>query len=92
MVNADIQSTLAVYKALADETRLHIVRTVAFQGQCGTAECVKDFDLSQPTLSHHIKILIDADILLVQKEGTCKKYMLNTQYLDKLGIQIKHKY
>jgi ArsR family transcriptional regulator, arsenate/arsenite/antimonite-responsive transcriptional repressor len=91
MDKSAIESTLSVHKALADETRLHIVYTVAFHGKCGTAECVKDLDLSQPTLSHHIKILIDAKILLVQKEGTCKKYSLNREYLDGLGVKIVKK-
>jgi ArsR family transcriptional regulator, arsenate/arsenite/antimonite-responsive transcriptional repressor len=92
MVKSAIESTLSVHKALADETRLHIVYTVAFQGKCGTAECVKDLDLTQPTLSHHIKILIDAKILLVQKVGTSKKYSLNSEYLDKMGIKIEKKH
>ncbi len=82
------KQTANAHKALSDETRLRIVQTVAYQGKCGTNECAKDIDLSQPTLSHHIKILIDANILLVQKEGTSKKYTLNKPYLDSLGITI----
>jgi ArsR family transcriptional regulator, arsenate/arsenite/antimonite-responsive transcriptional repressor len=91
MANSDIQNTLNVYKALSDETRLRIVRTVAAQGKCETAVCVKGLDLTQPTLSHHIKILIDAKILLAHKEGTCKKYMLNETYLQKIGVTIGQK-
>jgi ArsR family transcriptional regulator, arsenate/arsenite/antimonite-responsive transcriptional repressor len=85
------KKTLIAYKALSDETRLHIVYTVAFRGKCGTRDCSQGLDLSQPTLSHHIKILIDANILHVQKEGTSKKYSLNQEYLDKLGISIRPK-
>ena len=89
MLKENTKQILSVYKALSDETRLHIVYTIAFAGKCGTGECAKDLDLSQPTLSHHIKILIFAKVLIVEKSGTTKKYSLNSEYLDKLGIMIK---
>jgi ArsR family transcriptional regulator, arsenate/arsenite/antimonite-responsive transcriptional repressor len=88
-MDPEIKNTLSVYKALSDETRLSIVRTVAFQGQCHTGDCSKAISLSQPTLSHHIKVLIKANILIVKKIGTSKTYTLNVEYLDKLGIKIK---
>jgi ArsR family transcriptional regulator, arsenate/arsenite/antimonite-responsive transcriptional repressor len=89
MPSDEVKKIVAVYKALSDETRLSIVQTVAFVGKCGTGECVKNLDLSQPTLSHHIKILIKANILSVEKIKTTKKYSLNKIYLEKLGIEIK---
>jgi ArsR family transcriptional regulator, arsenate/arsenite/antimonite-responsive transcriptional repressor len=91
MQQKDISKMSAIFKALSDETRLHIVYIVANEGRCGTLECSKGLDLSQPTLSHHIKILINANILTVQKVGTAKKYSFNKDYLDKLGIQLQHK-
>jgi ArsR family transcriptional regulator, arsenate/arsenite/antimonite-responsive transcriptional repressor len=87
-MDEEIINTLAVYKALSDETRLRIVRTIAFQGQCHTGDCSKSINLSQPTLSHHIKILLDANVLIVEKTGTSKKYSLNKEYLSQLGITI----
>jgi ArsR family transcriptional regulator, arsenate/arsenite/antimonite-responsive transcriptional repressor len=89
MSGENSKKLLTAYKALSDETRLHIVHAVAFAGKCGTGECVKNLDLSQPTLSHHIKILINANILNVEKIGTTKKYFLNTKFLQQLGIEIK---
>lgn len=87
-MDQEIINTLAIYKALSDETRLRIVRTVAFQGQCQTGDCSKLINLSQPTLSHHIKILLEANVLIVEKTGTSKKYSLNTEYLNQLGVSI----
>lgn len=61
---------LRVFKALADVTRLEILRLVA--GQSG-ATCVCDivdhFDLGQPTISHHLKILREAGLLRSSKVG-----------------------
>lgn len=91
MEDQDIKNSLLAYKALSDETRLHIVYTVAYQGKCSTTDCSKGIDLSQPTLSHHINVLIDANILILEKVGTTNKYSLNSIYLNQLGIQIKCK-
>jgi ArsR family transcriptional regulator, arsenate/arsenite/antimonite-responsive transcriptional repressor len=88
MSKADLLDTLTAYKALSDETRLKIVRTIAYDGECGTTECTKAINLSQPTLSHHIKTLLEAKIISEKREGTSKKYSLNKEYLDKLGIKI----
>jgi ArsR family transcriptional regulator, arsenate/arsenite/antimonite-responsive transcriptional repressor len=88
MQQKDLTKLTTVFKALSDETRLHIVQIVAKDGNCGSEQCFKGLDLSQPTLSHHINILIKANILSVQKIGTAKKYTLNKEYLDSLGIQI----
>jgi ArsR family transcriptional regulator len=39
-------------------------------------------DLTQPSVSHHLKQLVDAELLLPQKEGRNLKYVLNQQVLD----------
>jgi ArsR family transcriptional regulator, arsenate/arsenite/antimonite-responsive transcriptional repressor len=88
MQQKDLSKLTTVFKALSDETRLHIVQIVAKDGKCGSEQCFRGLDLSQPTLSHHIKILINANILKEQKVGTAKKYTLNKEYLDSLGLQI----
>jgi ArsR family transcriptional regulator, arsenate/arsenite/antimonite-responsive transcriptional repressor len=84
----DISKMSAIFKALSDETRLKIVYIVSNEGKCGTEVCFKGLKLTQPTLSHHIKILINANILQVTKVGTANKYSLNKEYLDKNGVVI----
>jgi ArsR family transcriptional regulator, arsenate/arsenite/antimonite-responsive transcriptional repressor len=89
MNDEQANNALLVYKALSDETRLSIVYCVAYQGKCGTKDCSKGLDLSQPTLSHHIKILIEANILILEKKGTSNEYTLNSEFLDSIGIRIQ---
>lgn len=83
--------SVEILKALADETRLAIVRKVA----CDTAPtpgcelsiaCVQQ--LSQPTMSHHVNILVKAGILGVEKQGTRKVYTLQHEALDQIGINV----
>lgn len=61
---------VAAFKALADPTRLEIVRLVAAQaGPVCVCDIVDRFDLAQPTISHHLKVLRDGGILRSSKLG-----------------------
>ncbi len=79
---------VTVFKALADKTRLDIVRTVATKPQdCAScSEVSSHSSLSQPAMSHHFKKLVDAGVLLERKEGTEKIYELNHDLFSTLGI------
>jgi ArsR family transcriptional regulator len=69
---------VAVYRALGDTTRLEIFRLIAAQT---TPLCVCDivdrFDLRQPTISHHLKVLRDAGLVTVARRGVWAYYAAN---------------
>ena len=71
-------------KALADPARLRILSIVAASE--GQETCVCNFteplDLSQPTVSHHLKVLVDAGFLEREKRGTWAYYRLVPGALD----------
>lgn len=61
---------MGAFKALADPTRLEILRLVLVQpGATCVCDIVDHFDLSQPTISHHLKVLRDAGLLRWEKRG-----------------------
>jgi ArsR family transcriptional regulator len=77
-----------VFKALADPTRLDIVRSLVKKPH-DTASCTEVSScssLSQPAMSHHFKKLVDADVIIEHKQGTEKIYELNTNTLSAVGI------
>lgn len=82
-----------ILKALADETRLAIVRRVANK-DCASSgcdivnACSNSSRLSQPTRSHHFGKLVSAGILTEEKDGTSKKYRVDTEMLLSIGIDI----
>lgn len=83
--------TIHVLKALADKTRLEIVRTLV-KDRNDTASCAQvsaRSTLSQPAMSHHLKKLVDAGVLQERKAGTEKIYELNSPYLARVGIDPK---
>jgi ArsR family transcriptional regulator, arsenate/arsenite/antimonite-responsive transcriptional repressor len=77
-------------KALADPVRLRLTSLIA--SHPGGEACVCDlndaFDLSQPTISHHLKVLHGAGLLDREKRGVWVYYRARTQALASLGTLI----
>ncbi len=71
----DLARTL---KAIADPTRLRLVSIVAASGEGEVCVCdlTEPVGLSQPTVSHHLKVLVDAGLLNREKRGTWAYYSL----------------
>jgi ArsR family transcriptional regulator, arsenate/arsenite/antimonite-responsive transcriptional repressor len=74
-------------KALADPVRLRLVFMVAAHegGEACVCELTEPLGLTQPTISHHLKILVDAGILTRDKRGVWAYYALVPQALDALS-------
>lgn len=83
------QQITKVFKALADTTRIEILKHVMAEKEIACQELMKRFPLSQPTMSHHFNKLVDAGVLNNRKEGVLWFYTLNHKYLKTLGIDIK---
>ena len=64
----DDQQLVRIAKALADGTRLGILRTVARRGELCCGEVARSFDVTQATVSHHLKILADARLIENRRE------------------------
>lgn len=77
----------AKFKAIADPTRLRLLSLVASHE--GAEACVCDLTgpvaLAQPTVSHHLKVLVDAGLLTRSKRGTWSFYALVPGALDSLA-------
>jgi ArsR family transcriptional regulator len=74
-------------KALADPTRLRLVSMVAVHegGEACVCELTEPLGLTQPTISHHLKILVDAGIFTRDKRGVWAYYALVPAALDALS-------
>jgi len=78
-------SELARFKALADSTRLQIFRLIAAQREPICAcEIVDRFDVSQPTIAHHTKILREAGLITVSRRGIWAYYEVDRNGIDQL--------
>jgi ArsR family transcriptional regulator len=76
-----------ILKALADPTRLRLVSMVAAHegGEACVCDLTDPLGLTQPTISHHLKILVDAGIFTRDKRGKWAYYALVPGALDALS-------
>jgi len=87
---AQAEQVAPLLKALADPVRLRLMSLVA--SRPGGEACVCDlndaFDLSQPTISHHLKVLHEAGLVDRDKRGVWVYYRVRPQALASLGALI----
>lgn len=67
-----------VFKALAEPKRYRIVTMLA-NGKMSASEILKHFNVTQPTLSHDMRLLIDAELVNNQRIGKSVMYELNPE-------------
>lgn len=76
-----------IFKALGDPIRLRLLSMIA--SQAGGEVCVCDltpaFDVSQPTISHHLKLLREAGLIDSERRGTWVYYRLLPEATDRLA-------
>lgn len=67
-----------IFKAFCDENRVQILRILQSGERCA-CELLDEMSLSQPTLSHHMKILCDSGIVVGRKDGKWTYYSLSAE-------------
>ena len=72
---------VSVFKALADETRLKIIQMLS-SGELCACNIIEEFNITQPTLSYHMKILTECGLVKGVKEGSWMKYTINNERLE----------
>jgi len=72
-----MSSANRVFRALADETRRDILRLLR-DGPLTSGEIATRFDSSWPTVSRHLAVLRDADLVVTERRGQEIRYELNT--------------
>ncbi|MFM9584030.1 ArsR/SmtB family transcription factor [Streptomyces caniscabiei] len=81
-----------VFKALGDPVRLRLLSMIASRGEGGevcVCELTPAFDLSQPTISHHLKLLRQAGLIDCERRGTWVYYWVLPAALDRFAVFLK---
>ena len=83
----DLKKIEKISKALGDPYRLKIMEMLKKKKDCMQCTAiVETVDLAQSTISHHIKQLVDADLIIAEKDGRNARYQVNKEVL---GAYIK---
>ena len=70
-----------VFKAFCDENRLMILEMLQSGEKCACM-LLEKLEIAQPTLSHHMKILVDSGIVSARKEGKWTYYSFSTEGVE----------
>ena len=68
---------LLIFKALSDNTRLEIILMLSHTEKMCACKILEKFEITQPTLSHHMKILSECGLVNTEKIGKWSHYTLN---------------
>ncbi len=78
----DSKKLVKISKALADENRYRIFKLISEKGEIPCKDITSLFALSQPTVSHHLKVLMDSELIGVRKKGQWSYFFVNQDTLN----------
>ena len=84
-MNSNYEIHTKILKALSDQSRLQIIDLLSCGEKCG-CDILESFKFTQPTLSHHMKVLIDCGLVKSRKDGVWNLYKLNVNNANKLVL------
>ena len=73
-----------LFRALADPTRVAIVSRLASGDKCCVCDLTAVFELSQPTISHHLRVLREVGLVEFERRGTYAYYWLVPEAIERL--------
>lgn len=79
----DTSECKEILKALSDDTRMKIFEILRGGKLCG-CKILESLNISQPTLSHHMKALCECGIVIAEKEWKWSHYSINCEKLNEL--------
>ena len=81
-MNLDEKKTALIFKAFCDENRIRILNLLSTGEKCA-CKLLEELNITQPTLSHHMKILCDSGVVVGRKEGKWMHYSISAKGVDK---------
>ncbi|HEU5420225.1 MAG TPA: metalloregulator ArsR/SmtB family transcription factor [Streptosporangiaceae bacterium] len=84
---AEAEEMSVLFKAIADPVRLRLISLIACHegGEACVCDLTEAFDLTGPTISHHLKVLREAGLINSQRRGTWVYYWINPDVLARLS-------
>ena len=77
----DYEKNIKIYKAIGEINRIKILEMLSSGEKCACV-LLENFNFTQPTLSHHMRVLMDCGIVKCRKEGTWIYYSLEEKVCD----------
>lgn len=62
---------------MSEPTRIRIIRLISSSGELRSCDLLPEFEITQPTLSHHLNVLLENDVLTSRRDGRCVYFSVN---------------
>ena len=85
-IKMDNKNIAIIFKAFCDENRIQILELLRSGEKCA-CKLLDEMNITQPTLSHHMKILCDAGVVVGRKEGKWMHYSISE---EGIGVGINY--
>ena len=91
LTTADAEQLARAFKALGDPSRVKLLSLIAAAegGEACVCDLLASVGLSQPTVSHHLKILVDAGLLGREQRGKWAYYRVDHEALARIGDSLR---
>ena len=66
-----------ILSVISEPTRIHIIRLISGSGELRSCDLLPEFEITQPTLSHHLNVLLENGVLMSRKQGRCVYFSVN---------------
>jgi len=86
-MNDNYETNAKILKALSDPSRLKIIDMLSCGEKCA-CDILESFEFTQPTLSHHMKVLMDSDLVNCRKDGLWSYYSIDNTKANKLVLTL----
>lgn len=80
-MKSNYEQAALVFKALSDPNRLAVIDMIKTEEKCA-CKILEALNITQPTLSHHMKTLCDSGLVNSRREGKWMHYSINTELFD----------
>lgn len=97
----DTKKAAKIFKALSNPNRLELYLKIAeanessfeAQGECFVTDIINSFNIGAPTISHHIKELVNADLISTEKKGKFLICKVNEELVEEVSqlLSLQHK-
>ena len=81
-MDIDTRNTAVIFKAFCDENRIKILQLLKGGEKCACM-LLEEMNITQPTLSHHMKILCDSGIVTGRKDGKWMHYSISEDVIER---------
>lgn len=86
----DETGLIRIAKAIADPTRLAILKEIARREEMSCGQLAERFPIAQATVSHHLNVLVNAGLVEMRKQGQHHYFRLERSTVDQFGKLLRH--